>query len=281
MLHVVGAVIVMALPFTTSMSSARADNVSSLLGLVNNLRTARGVPGLAADPALTSAAQQWSAHMASTGTLAHNPSLPSQVPSGWSRLGENVGDGGSVTAVFNALVAEPAHLANMIEPSYNLAGFAVVAGAGGTLWITQDFEARGAAPQPPTPPPVTPAPVTPAPVTHSPPTAARPAAATPATPATPAAPRPAVTPPPTSAPVTQAIPSTAATVTSVDPPAEDPTVAAVVPASPGLRSQALGPVVARTGGDDGRTRWALLAAVTLVGALIVAVGLRRRVGRLS
>jgi hypothetical protein len=92
--------------------------------------------------------------MAGAGALSHNPSLASQVAGGWTKLGENVGEGGGITAIFNALVNSPPHLANMLDPSYNLTGIGVAVGNGGSLWITEDFEGRpGVSSPPPAPVP--------------------------------------------------------------------------------------------------------------------------------
>jgi hypothetical protein len=268
LLHLVVAILAAALPVVLVIPSAGADNPSTLLGLVNNLRAGHGLPPLAPNPALTAAARQWSAHMAATGALVHNPALASQVPTGWTKLGENIGAGGNVTGLFNALVASPFHLANMLDPLYNLTGIGVVAAANGTLWLTEDFEAAPAGGLPP----VTGAPTTVAPATVPPTTAGgiRP----PTGPRVTVPPPTSLAPPPTTPTVTTAPP---ATTTTSPAPETDATPRPDLPPSapsgaPVMRASALaaGPPAHRLG------PWALVAGVI---ALISLAGTSALVGR--
>jgi hypothetical protein len=93
--------------------------------------------------------------MASANALSHNPNVGSGLAGGWTKLGENVGEGGNIQAIFGAFVNSSFHLENMLDPTYNLTGIAVAVGRPSTLWVTEDFEAKpGAAPvttRPPTP----------------------------------------------------------------------------------------------------------------------------------
>ena len=204
LLQFVIALSVVAFPLATAVTPARADNASSLLAMVNSLRAAHGVGPLYTDGTLTRVAQGWSAHMAAAAALSHNPAVGSQVGGGWTKLGENVGGGGSVAIVFNAFVNSPFHFGNMIDPTYNLTGIGVTTGANGFLWITEDFEAKPGAT------PVTAPPTTTAPPAHPAVTAPHSVATTAPTTA------PAVTVPPVTAPAAvtadAAPPTTAATV---------------------------------------------------------------------
>lgn len=170
-LYLVVALITALVPTAVAISPAAADSASTMLSLVNGLRASHGLRPLAADAALTAAAQQWAAHMAAAGALGHNANLGSQIPAGWTKLGENVGAGGSIPIIFNALVASPFHLGNMLDTSYSLTGIGVVVGARGTLWLAEDFEATTRAPAttapPATAPPTTVRP-TPRPTTVAP-----------------------------------------------------------------------------------------------------------------
>ena len=232
MLRFVLALAAAALPFAVTPPAAHADSVSTMLSLVNGLRSARGEAPLAPDPNLTAVAQQWSAQMASSGVLSHNGNLTAMVGGGWTRIGENVGTGGSLTAVFNALVASAPHFANMTDPAFNLTGIAVVTAGNGTLWITEDFEGRaGVAPGPaPVPAPPVTAPPT---VSHAVVSPARPSttakAVAPALSPAPVAPMattanaaPAQPSPAQTTPATTAAPSPA---TSVSPTSVSPTSA--------------------------------------------------------
>lgn len=164
LLQVLLALLVCALPFVAAVAPARADDVSSLLALVNALRATRGAQPLTLDPTLTRIDQAWSNHMAATGVLADDTNLPSEIPTGWSDLGMNSGFGSSITLLFNLFVKSPPHLANMVNPAFNLTGIGVAASANGTLWVTQDFEALAGTSTGTTSPPAT------TPVTSPPPT---------------------------------------------------------------------------------------------------------------
>lgn len=150
-LNLIVAFMALVVPFIVSVSPARADPQNDFLVMVNNLRASLGRAALSPNASLNATAQQWTQQMASSGSLAHNPNLATQAPAGWTKIGENVGYGGSVTAVYNALVASSGHYANMADPAFNLTGVGVATDGSGTVWITEDFEA-GLAPAP-TPPP--------------------------------------------------------------------------------------------------------------------------------
>jgi hypothetical protein len=146
--------------------------------------------------------------MAAAGTLSHNPNVGSQV-GGWRTLGENVGTGPDDPTIEAAFEASPHHFENMVDPSFNAIGVAVVQDPSGTLWVTEDFKQSTNAPRP------APAPAAPKPA------APRPAAPKPA-------PKPASAPRPAPAPV-HAAPVHAAAAASA--PATKP-VATTAPAAP-------------------------------------------------
>ena len=164
--------------------------------LLNTLRGTLGLGRLTVDNELAGIARTWSMQMADAGALSHNGALSSQA-TGWAMLGENVGTGGAVTQIFDALVASPPHMKNMSNGQFTRIGIGTVTDAQNRLWTTHVFmrpTTAGAVAAPaPTDAPVTQAP---APVTTR---APRPRAATTPTtaapvPATVAAPAPA--PPP-------------------------------------------------------------------------------------
>lgn len=213
-----------ALPLAGAITTqAHAGSASDLLGLVNHLRATLGLGALAPDSALDSVAQRWSQSMASSNTLSHNPSLSSQVPSGWTKVGENVGTGGSIQVVFNALVASPGHYANMVDPAFTTVGTGTATAANGAIYVTQDFMARRSS-SAPAPAPAAPAPA-PAPKA-APKAVAAPApkaTAAPARQVAAAAPRPAA-----AAPAAAASPSTTAAA-AAPVPTVPPAPAAVAP----------------------------------------------------
>jgi hypothetical protein len=104
------------------------------------------VAPLAIDGTLVSVARAWSAKMAAAGTISHNPSLASQAPSGWRKLGENVGQGGDVDGLQNAFVNSPPHYRNLVDPAFNYVGIGVVYGANNTIFVTVDFMQSGGSP---------------------------------------------------------------------------------------------------------------------------------------
>lgn len=257
-LQLIAALAVFVLPLATAMTPARADNTSDLLALVNSLRVSHGSPPMVLDPTLTQIASTWSAHMASGAGLVHNPSLVAEIPTGWAKIGENIGDGSNLNAVFNALVNSPVHYANMVDPTFNLTGIGVVAGSGGTLWITEDFESRssGATSPPPatTPPTSPPTTAAPKPVVHA--TATVPKVSTTAAPST--------APPTTAAPTTTTPPTTApATTTST-------TLAiATVPSYPLAASPGPSKIVASVSAHGSDGGWIVLA-VSILAVVAVA-----------
>jgi uncharacterized protein YkwD len=122
-------------------SAAAADTLGdeqAFFAKLNDLRASRGLPALAMEVRLVDVARAWSGQMAAVNVLSHNPSLSTQAPSNWQRLGENVGFGGSVDSIHTALVNSPGHLANMVNSNFNFVGIGVVR-AGDRVWVTQTF----------------------------------------------------------------------------------------------------------------------------------------------
>lgn len=122
---------------------ARAD--AGFVSMINSARASAGLPPLASRGDLTSVAASWSQQMASSGTLAHNPSLASQV-SGYRYVGENVGYGPDAGTIHRAFMNSASHRANILDSDYTEIGVAVVE-SGGRLWVTQVFRAPSGAPR--------------------------------------------------------------------------------------------------------------------------------------
>lgn len=116
---------------------ARAD-ASTLYTLLNQSRQQAGLPLLARDSRLDAVAQAWSSKMAASGTLAHNPSYSTQIPSGWTRAAENVGYDYADADLNAAWMASPGHRTNMLGP-YTSVGIGWAKDAGGRIWGTQVF----------------------------------------------------------------------------------------------------------------------------------------------
>jgi uncharacterized protein YkwD len=113
---------------------------------INNRRIAIGRRALNRRACLNSIARTWSNHLASQGSLSHNPNLAAQVNTKcgavglhWKGLGENVGLGSTELSVWNAFMASAPHKANIQGSSWDSVGIGVYKRADGTLFITQIF----------------------------------------------------------------------------------------------------------------------------------------------
>ncbi len=128
--------------------SAQYDSQAEreLLDLANRARTDVGLVALQKDEGLTQAARKHSVLMAAQKHLSHDlpgePGLPQRLAATstlqFSAEGENVGLAPSVADVHRGFMHSPRHRENLLNPDYNLAGFAVVH-TGNTIYVTEDF----------------------------------------------------------------------------------------------------------------------------------------------
>ena len=131
---------------TATAASANTDE-SAFIRDTNAARAAHGLAPLAVYSDLTSIARNWSAHMAATNTLAHNPNLASQVQN-WQVVGENVGVGPDESSIQTAFMNSPEHRANILDSEYTQFGVGTVRDSKGQLWVTVDFRDPMNAPAP-------------------------------------------------------------------------------------------------------------------------------------
>lgn len=118
-----------------------------LLAKVNAHRRGMGLRPLTVDTKLAAAARSWTERMVASRTLSHNEPLFSSASHRalrMSSLGENVGWNYSVSAQDAAFLNSPHHRANVETSAFRSAGFAVVRGADGRIWSTEDFGAPAA-----------------------------------------------------------------------------------------------------------------------------------------
>ena len=152
---------------TALVATARADTVSSpgdeaqFVANINQLRADKGARALSVDSRLADEARRWATTMSTTG-LHHNPNMAADAPPGWTVLGENVGEGGSVTAIEDAFANSPHHYDNIVDKRFNAVGVGVVID-NDVIWVTEEFMAGGGVPAPATPAAPSPA------MGHSPP----------------------------------------------------------------------------------------------------------------
>lgn len=119
-------------------ASSRAAS-GDLYAAVNASRTAAGLPGLARNAGLDAVAQAWSRKLSYTGVLSHNPSYSSQIPSGWTVAGENVGYAYSDAILHRMWMDSPGHRKNILDSRYNSVGIGWVKDPDGRIWGTQVF----------------------------------------------------------------------------------------------------------------------------------------------
>jgi len=132
-----------AQPSPTSLEDSAAEQ--ELLELANQRRREAGAPALRMDANLSNAARAHARLMVARQQLSHQfggePSLmPRLLDTGLrlDRVGENVAYNGSVEKAFEALMQSPPHRRNLLDPSYNSAGFAAF-WSYQRLYVVQDF----------------------------------------------------------------------------------------------------------------------------------------------
>jgi uncharacterized protein YkwD len=120
---------------------ARPDLRDDLL-LMTNADRATGARGpLSLEERLSRYAERHSQRMARLGSIFH--SSRSQLEAalggdGWTVAGENVGVGASLAGVEEAFMDSPAHRANVLDASFEVAAIGV-AESGGVVWVTVIF----------------------------------------------------------------------------------------------------------------------------------------------
>lgn len=117
-----------------------------LLAMANQARTRVGAPPLHFDLGLILAARAHADVMAQQQQLSHQfngePSLPHRLSAASSlhldRAGENVALDTSVDQAHQHLMLSPPHRENLLDTTYNVAGFGVIR-SGEHLYVVQDF----------------------------------------------------------------------------------------------------------------------------------------------
>jgi len=132
-LAVTGAIVVAA------SGAAPSYAAGGYLDTLNNERTSHGLSPLRTSAALTQVAQAWARQMAATHWLRHNPRLQDEVGN-WRELGENVGDGRTMSALAQAFWTSAEHRANILNPRYRQVGIGYVR-RDGLIWIAVVFRA--------------------------------------------------------------------------------------------------------------------------------------------
>lgn len=149
-------VAMLALPATAAQAGSRTVDTGSeatSFDLVNQERTARGLPALVSNAELVGLAREHSEAMAadveSGGacgdgvTLRHREDLKAGVTAKWTTLRENVGCGygthGTATVVHDGFMNSSGHRANILASDINQVGIGAFRDVDGGLWVTQIF----------------------------------------------------------------------------------------------------------------------------------------------
>ena len=146
---------------TGSPGASPGTAAAQVLALINQARSAAGLPTLTITAGLDSSASAHNLTMVGGCGLSHQcpgePDLGARetaVGVDWSACGENIGEGGSV-ADTNAAIAQMAvgltqdmlnekppddgHRRNILSSSFTHIGIAIYLDSSGTVWLTQDF----------------------------------------------------------------------------------------------------------------------------------------------
>lgn len=130
--------VTVALLLVPAGSASAAGEEGDFVARLNSLRASVGLPPLAVYGDLTSVARGQSVRMGQQNLLYHNPNLTTEVTN-WQSVGENVGYGGSVGAIHDALANSPGHRANMLSSTFTQVGIGTYWAPTGRLWVTQVF----------------------------------------------------------------------------------------------------------------------------------------------
>ncbi len=125
------------MPVVASASVDPASAEYQFIDLINRERTSRGLAPLANHIDLVVAARKQATAIRDAGSLFHSPNLGS-VTTGWTKLGENVGYGGTVSGLHAAFMNSPSHRSNLLDPAYTHVGLGVAV-QNSTIWVVEVF----------------------------------------------------------------------------------------------------------------------------------------------
>ena len=123
---------------TAAFADSTASMESQFVAKMNAARQSAGLRPYAVASDLTSVARRHSADMAAKQSLYHNPNLTTEVQN-WQAVGENVGEGPTVSDIHNAFMNSPEHRANILDHDFTQVGVGVSVDNHGIIWVTEDF----------------------------------------------------------------------------------------------------------------------------------------------
>ena len=131
------AALLLSTAFGSTTARATSSTENRLHSLINDARAANGRGRLALSDSLSRRAHRHSERMADAGSIFHS-CLDCGRSRSYSTMAENVGVGGSLGAVHNALMASSGHRENILGPDFQRVGGGVVR-RGGRVWVTELF----------------------------------------------------------------------------------------------------------------------------------------------
>jgi hypothetical protein len=134
------------------LAPAAQASTGTLYAHVDASRAAAGLKVLVRDAALQKVAQAWAEALARSGTLAHNPEYASQIPSGWTRAGENVAYAGAGhtapdDVVHRMWMESDGHRRNILG-DYTSIGIGRKVDSSGRVWAVQVLAKYATSPSP-------------------------------------------------------------------------------------------------------------------------------------
>jgi uncharacterized protein YkwD len=123
-------------PPTTAAGGYDPSAETDFASRINSFRGNNGESSLSRDGSLDAYARSWAKKIADSGGLSHS-NIGSLMPP-WSSVGENVGTGGSVGQVFDALVSSGSHSSTMLAEFTHM-GIGVYRDSAGALWTVHVF----------------------------------------------------------------------------------------------------------------------------------------------
>ena len=150
-----------ASPSASPSVPAGGTAAAQVLALINQARSAAGLPALTITSGLETSSSQHNLLMADGCGLSHQ--CPGEPPLGdretaagvdWTAAGENIGEGGPVAdtdaaiaqmavgltqSMLNEQPPDDGHRLNILSSSFTHIGIAVYRDTSGTVWLTQDF----------------------------------------------------------------------------------------------------------------------------------------------
>lgn len=134
---------VAAVLLVTVVSGCMTAEERTFLDRTNALRSSHGIRPLAENSTLTSKAQAWASHMASTGRLEHSTLSADLGGLKWTKLGENVGmskpTSNTLLTIHNYFVSSGGHRKNLLDSQFTHMGVGVAVDKSGRVWVAEVF----------------------------------------------------------------------------------------------------------------------------------------------